>query len=106
MSDPIQCCPHPNANGCEAFCDCGRKVWACYGCLAAGKVLSCGQCGITEATQDGDGTLVLARKCAALEIQTAVLGGEIHDKNAMKRYLQNEVDELKREDDKDDYWKH
>jgi len=76
MSEPIRRCQHTDAPGCVASCDCGREVAACNECLANGKVLACGQCGIAEAIIICDGSLALTRKYLALEADLQDTKGE------------------------------
>ena len=65
VDEPKKGCDH-DADGTMGRCDCGRMVFACFDCLAADLVLSCGECGTREAVKNLGGSLWLAREYAKL----------------------------------------
>lgn len=111
----------------ESDCDCNRTIVACIFCLVEDKVLSCGECGIAEATNEGNEySVVWARRALKLKRDSADqssaliaqrlhrqrLKGEIAGQDVEKADLAAEVTrleaenaELKRELESGEEWK-
>ena len=96
VDEPKKGCDH-DADGTMGRCDCGRMVSACFDCLAADLVLSCGECGTREAVKNLGGSLWLAREHAKLlkkvdaaESEVEELGGEIQDLKIERRITDDE----------------